>query len=422
MRAEKRFILHGDIVTIQDIAALRSKSVATVKFWLKSMPAMTDVTDIVEFRCENPKHKTVVPAGTRMWIFHGTSMSAREIADDIYVHVTTVRAWLAHVESGTVVDSIIEEKISNKQMSSKYLFDGKLSYKSEIARRVNCNPIIIDGILKDANVEDGADVTNIIREATKGKSKGKSKKAKFFYYHGKRLNILGISRESGFNRCTVGKLLKDCELESVVDDVIDCNIRRMDIKFIYKGEILSRTAIAIKSGKNQYSVLNKLVGVEPLTDVTDIIDNMHGRSRIFIFHGQQLSSLEIAAESGLSVATVQSILSHVKHGTDVTYLFEGRKCVNKTMVTIDGVEISRHRLSVFLNAENTGSNITSEEYLAEKNYTGRLKLGFDKASRSTWIIDDLWDYECPVCGKHLLLTTDEIITHEHGEICEKAEI
>ncbi len=125
---------------------------------------------------------------------------------------------------------IIEEKISNKQMSSKYLFEGKLSYKSEIARRVNCNTIIIDGILKDANVEDGADVTNIIREATKGKSKGKSKKAKFFYYHGKRLNILGISRESGFNRCTVGKLLKDCELESVVDDVIDCNIRRMDIK------------------------------------------------------------------------------------------------------------------------------------------------------------------------------------------------
>lgn len=304
--------------------------------------------------------------------------------------------------------------------TKKYILHGNIVTARDIAEAKEITIGMARRWLK--NVPEMTDVTDIICAELDCRSNKKLKERRSFLYHEMKSGVTGIAVASGLPTSTVTRLLKESKSGDVVDSIIDMYAPREIIKFVYRGEDLSMSAIAAKSGKSFGTIYWRLSGVAPLTDVTEIVDSIHGSSRIFIFEGRQMDCNQIAEYLDLSVTVVRRLLEHAEHGTDVTSVFEDKKFKRRTEITVDGVRLTRHAVSVFLNTTDTRDYITSEEYLASRNYSERLKLGFDKASRSTWIIDDLWDYECPVCGKHLLLTTDEIITHEHGEICEEAEI
>lgn len=416
----KKFILKDKVVTTGDIATMKNRSYSTISNWLRDVPNMTDVTGIVERHDSTINGKQAYVRDSRTWIFHNKEMSAIKIGRIVSAGTPTVREWLKDVSPGTVVDDIIDLRCSSKKHTKLYLYDGKLCTKAVVADTAKCSVSLICGIIDSNDVCEKDDITHLVNETIAKRSRPNSHVK--FVYRGKLQDMTSIAGESGLGRKTVSKLLRTSKKGSTVDETIDTFVSSKCRRFIYRDKSLTIKEISAISGRSKSAITVRLRDVLVFTDVTNIVDAIDAGKRVFIFLGKSCSVAEIATALSVSVGVVRKALIGVESGTDVTALINSKTFYRRDAANIDGMQLSKHQLAIFLNITNAVPNMMSEEYLVDKNYSERLKLGFDKSSRSTWIIDDLWDYECPVCGKHLLLTTDEIITHEHGEICEEAEI
>lgn len=237
---------------------------------------------------------------------------------------------------------------------------------------------------------------------------------KYYVYRGRRVSRHAVCKSSKISGKTLDKIASENNL-SDSDDVAPFIAKyKLSKSWIYKGDILSKQEIANITGVNVTTIQDKLKGVPKGTDVTSIVD-----SRVpskWYFNGKLLRAGTIGKEIGVTGRVVKRWLIDIPVRTDVTQYI--RDCTLR--VNIRGIRFkSITDVCLFL---NTGYHVITQELLDEYNFDVRVSLGADKASRSTWIIDDLWEYECPVCHKKLLLTTDEIINHDHGSICKEAAI
>lgn len=184
-----------------------------------------------------------------------------------------------------------------------------------------------------------------------------------------------------------------------------------------------------------------LRGVPEHTDVTELLEEYfsgQGRAQLYIVNNESHSIQEVADSVGKSRFSVYSKVRRAgkNPGDDITELVEELRDVNHDCSAVDtagiffsatgdtsvggfGLRPTCRSIYKFLGFETPqSSNRITKELFVKHNYEGRKKLGFDKASRSRWLTDDLWEYTCPVCGKKLVLTTKQIVVHEHGSMCE----
>lgn len=342
----------------------------------------------------------------RKFVYEGRTVSKDEVASILGVHVSTMRRILKDIEYGTDITEIVNSKVL-----AKWYFRGSLMSATKIGELLEINPRIIRKCIASAPAR--TDVTDIV-------SKCSAVKRERYMYKGTLMSFREIAHKSGHAQETVSRVIHKAKLKPSDDvtSVVD-NIKCVaSMHFVVKGKYLTTQSIARMYGVSR-SAVTSIASRCAIKDGGEIPETLllnsskHGR---YLVNGKFAKLTDISREYGIKRATLYRRIydSGRKTGEEISDLLS----VNG--VVVGGTKWSLSKLMTFLHLSRFTSDMVNT--LDDYNYTDRLKLGFDKSSRSTWIIDDLWEYECPVCHKKLLLTTDEIIKHEHGSVCEEAVI
>lgn len=145
----------------------------------------------------------------------------------------------------------------------------------------------------------------------------------------------------------------------------------------------------------------------------------------YIYSGELLSERDLSIRLGASADWIG--MMRRRHGlthNDIQDMLDRGELKVKQYragIVIGDDTWSYADLSRFLGVKIT-SKTKIERVCAKYNYNGRLAFR-DKAANAKWIVGDVWNYTCPVCGRHLMLTTEEITQHEHSEsTCSLYEI
>lgn len=66
--------------------------------------------------------------------------------------------------------------------------------------------------------------------------------------------------------------------------------------------------------------------------------------------------------------------------------------------------------------------MTEEAFQNVSHYKERLQFK-ENSPYTTWFCEDTWEYQCPICNRKLLLTTEELKTYKHDDkLCEEYKI
>lgn len=342
----------------------------------------------------------------RKFVYEGRTVSKDEVASILGVHVSTMRRILKDIEYGTDITEIVNSKVL-----AKWYFRGSLMSATKIGELLEINPRIIRKCIASAPAR--TDVTDIV-------SKCSAVKREKHMYKGTLMSFREIAHKSGHAQETVSRVIHKAKLKPSDDvtSVVD-NIKCVaSMRFVVNGQYMTTSAIARMYGVSS-SAVTSIAGRCAIKDGGEIPETLllncskHGR---YLVNGKLAKLTDISRESGIKRATLYQriYVTGRKTGEEISDLLSANG------VIVGDTKWSLRKLMMFLHLSRFTSDMVNT--LDKYNYNERLKLGLDKASRSTWIIDDLWEYECPVCHKKLLLTTDEIINHEHGSICEEAAI
>lgn len=261
-------------------------------------------------------------------------------------------------------------------------------------------------------------------------------KSYIFLYKNREVTIKDIAELKKVSNNSIQILLKGRELGSDVTDLVDgYTPKNFGRVFLVHGEMLTILAISKKYNLIYSTLHARLRGVESLSDVSDIVTDLviTTSNKRYIVFGEELTITEAATKYGLLFSTLYNrvVRGRREKGSDISDLVDNAdnrssedvkeyllKLTGDESVGGTGVKWSVKDALQFLGQRcGTGVRFITKEMLLRSNYEGRKALGFDKACRSKWLTDNLWIYECPDCGKHLVLTTEEIIKHKHGDMC-----
>lgn len=257
-----------------------------------------------------------------------------------------------------------------------------------------------------------------------------------FLYKNRKVSIQDIAELKKVSKHSINVLLKGLELDSDVTDLVsNYTPKKYGRVFLVDGEILTILAISKKYNLIYSTLHARLRGVESLSDVSDIVTDLvtTTSNKRYIVFGEELTISEFATKYCLSFTTLYNrvVRSGREKGSDISDLVDATdrrasedieeymiKLTGDKSVGGTGIEWCNKSAFAFLGyPTRKGVSYITKEVLLRTNYEGRKALGFDKACRSKWLTDNLWIYECPDCGKHLVLTTEEIINHKHGDMC-----
>lgn len=309
----------------------------------------------------------------------------------------------------------------------EYLYKNVMMQRECIARKTGIPLQVLRSVLD--SVEIGSDVTDLVLHLTK-----------WFVVDGNRYTQREITDEFHFESRHFRTLLKKLDSGTDVSEDVHRIQKKQESWYVYEGQRYRVKPLAKRLGTD-FRTLKSLLdsnGVAPGTDVTKIVHPYNRKqgvssARLYLVNGVLLSVRDAASTVNMCVDTLYGRIerSGREEGDDITDLLVGDfaryKDVKELLMEITGdtsvgdfgVEVSAANIIKFLavNGHYRTSEIT-KEFLQKYNYGGRKALGFDKSCRSKWLTDDLWEYTCPVCGKKLVLTTKQIVAHEHGSMCE----
>lgn len=261
-------------------------------------------------------------------------------------------------------------------------------------------------------------------------------KARTYVYKNREVTIKDIAELKKVSRRIIGQLMEAIKPGSDVTNFVDNYTPVYHNRvFIYMDRKVTCLDLARITGYTKSTISGVLRGVKPNNDVTAVINGitLTYKKRSFYVHGELIKEADIHKKYNLNYSTLHGKFLDVEDGADVTSIVDdlvdrvsirqqsteyllnltGDKSVGGT-----GIEWCNKSAFAFLGyPTRKGISYITKEVLLRTNYEGRKALGFDKACRSKWLTDNLWIYECPDCGKHLVLTTDEIINHKHGDMC-----
>lgn len=279
-------------------------------------------------------------------------------------------------------------------------------------------------------IESGSDVTELVDNYVSREDRCT------FIYRDVKVARPDIIKITGLTRSGVDYILKGVEPGTDITDVIDKRGRRIEAKKYYVHDaLLSRAEISKIYNINAATVSTNTRGIESGTDISDIVDRLASRpSSWYIVFDEKMSIAEATSRYNLGRGVLRGRIHRagIKPGGDISELVGATKwqakdvkrkklseIVGDTSVGETGVELTYKNVIMFMGSGDvTNSKLVTPEFLMSRNYEGRKALGFDRACRSKWLTDDLWEYTCPVCGKKLVLTTAQIVAHEHGSMCE----
>lgn len=306
-----------------------------------------------------------------------------------------------------------------------YLYKNREVTINDIAELKKVSRPVIAQLIKA--IKPGSDVTNLVDNYTPRHCN------RVFVYMGREVTCSDLARITGHQEHTIYNTLRGVEQNKDVTSVIN-NVTPMRKKrsFYVYGELLREADIHRKYNLNYRTLHNKFLDVEDGADVTSIVDELSARcKKTYIVFGEELTASAAESKYMFKCGTLRNRVRRAKRepGSDITDLVDrvvitpqtaeymlkltGDKSVGET-----GVEWSKNSAFTFLGYRRSERiSYITKEVLLRNNYEGRKALGFDKACRSKWLTDDLWIYECPNCGKHLVLTTNEIVNHVHGDAC-----
>lgn len=144
--------------------------------------------------------------------------------------------------------------------------------------------------------------------------------------------------------------------------------------------------------------------------------NKTGTGRKIIFpDGTEHTVANVQEVTGFSFSYINQLRSENLQRLSDSYYAGGS--LYRTSVTIQGrVWESRNDVCRFMNKQYTSAK-TSEQFesaILKDGYTDRLK--FEAISHEvTRVVDNLWTYKCPVCGRVVLCCTDDLIDFKHDE-------
>lgn len=273
----------------------------------------------------------------------------------------------------------------------------------------------------------GSDVTNLVDNYTP------RCRNRVFVYMDRKVTCSDLVRITGYPTHTIFNILRGVEPNTDVTAVMNgmTPIYRKRSFYVH-GKLIKEADIHKKYNLNYRTLHNKFRDVEDGADVTSIVDDLLSRcKKTYIVFGEELTASEAEAKYMFKCGTLRNRVYRAKRdpGSDITDLVS--RVVIKPMSTEHmlkltgdksvggtGIEWSNSSAFAFLGYHRSERiSYITKEVLLRNNYEGRKALGFDKACRSKWLTDNLWIYECPDCGKHLVLTTDEIVNHVHGDMC-----
>lgn len=309
----------------------------------------------------------------------------------------------------------------------EYVYKNKMMHRDDISRKTGVHLPILKPALD--SVEIGSDVTDLVLSLTK-----------WFIVDGDRYTQREIANEFNFDSRHFRTLLKELDSGADVSEDVHRIQKKQELWYMYEGRKYKVKPLAKRLGtdfRTLKSLLDRL-GIESGTDVTKIVQTSGSKqraitARLYLVNNVLLSVHDAAREANMCVDTLYGRIERAnrKAGEDITDLLtvdfttpeEAKKLLAEITgdMSIGGFGVKVSAANVFKFLALKGYHRTSEitkKLLVKYNYEGRKKLGFDKACRSKWLTDDLWEYTCPVCGKKLVLTTAQIVAHEHGSMCE----
>lgn len=309
----------------------------------------------------------------------------------------------------------------------EYLYKNVMMPRDRISRKTGIPLSVLRPALD--SVEIGSDVTDLVLHLTK-----------WFVVDGNRYTQREITDEFHFESRHFRTLLKKLDSGTDVSEDVHRIQRKQELWYVYEGQRYRVKPLAKRLGTDPRTLKSLLDSHSVIsgTDVTKIVHLYYRKQgvssvRLYLVNGVLLSVHDAACTANMCVDTLYGRIarSGKKEGDDITDLlvvdFARYKDVKELLVEITGdtsvggfgVEASAANILKFLmvNGHYRTSEIT-KEFLQKYNYEGRKALGFDKACHSKWLTDDLWEYTCPVCGKKLVLTAAQIVSHEHGAMCE----
>lgn len=306
-----------------------------------------------------------------------------------------------------------------------YVYEDELLWVKDIATKAKMSSKRLYKMLLDVPV--GTDITSIVQEVRI------TPRYKKFIVFDKLMPPQEISVAYKINYVTLSQRLADVPDGTDITDMV----RRYELGgdwYIYHGERVIKKYLVDIVG--DYTILDRIFrkfDVKPYDDVTEYVDSYKKRKiDKYKVYDEFLTVSEIGVKYDRVPDTIRyNIRKQHRHpGDDITDLVCDRPDTGKVLrifseltgdTDIAGITpVTMKNIYTFLGLKARSGDVfkLTPQFLETRNYEGRKALGFDRASRSRWLTDDLWEYTCPVCGKKLVLTTAQIVAHEHGSMCE----